>query len=41
MGLKLDHGSALQKPIGQSPGPGGYEPKYNFKYDGHTKFGTS
>ena len=23
------------------PGPGNYEPKSHFKYDGHTKFGKS
>jgi hypothetical protein len=39
MGQKL--GSAiLGKGAGGSPGPGGYDPVYHYKYDGHTKFGT-
>ena len=39
MGSKL--GSVLvDKNAGKSPGPGGYNPKHSFKYDGHTKFGT-
>lgn len=39
MGSKFE--SVLtNKEAGKSPGPGGYNPKANFKYDGHTKFGT-
>ena len=39
MGSKL--GSAIvNTKTGQSPGPGGYDPKHHFKYSGHTKFGT-
>ena len=43
MASKLDHGSALQtkKDVKNSPGPGGYDPKHQHKYDGHTKFGSS
>mgnify|MGYP001355146599 FL=1 len=39
MGSKFE--SVLtNKEAGKTPGPGGYNPKGNFKYDGHTKFGT-
>ena len=39
MGSKL--GSVIiDKNSGKSPGPGGYNPVQQFKYDGNTKFGT-
>jgi len=40
MGSKFES-VLINKEAGKSPGPGGYNPKMgNFKYDGHTKFGT-
>lgn len=39
MGTKFE--SVLtNKESGKVPGPGGYDPKPSYKYDGHTKFGT-
>jgi len=37
MGMKLDDKKKGSKSL--APAPGQYNPKYSFKYDGHTKFG--
>lgn len=41
MGEKLNHKENAVKRSMQMPGPGAYDAVPSFKYDGHTKFGSS